>query len=109
MVQECYKYVDAVTDLPIKLRLIDTLRTVTAGKVCSGSSPPPGLWSNDGANALKRENYSQCFLFLPPLNVLPQPQNPRYFCLTCVFVPVCCCFYCCVMFGLLLSVDLCGD
>lgn len=34
MVQECYKYVDAVTDLTIKLRLIDTLRTVTAGKVC---------------------------------------------------------------------------
>lgn len=33
MVQECYKYVDAVTDQPIKLRLIDTLRTVTAGKV----------------------------------------------------------------------------
>lgn len=34
MVQECYKYVDTVTDQPIKLRLIDTLRTVTAGKVC---------------------------------------------------------------------------
>lgn len=33
MVQECYKYVDAMTDLTIKLRLIDTLRTVTAGKV----------------------------------------------------------------------------
>uniref|UniRef100_A0A8D3DA27 Proteasome 26S subunit, non-ATPase 12 n=1 Tax=Scophthalmus maximus TaxID=52904 RepID=A0A8D3DA27_SCOMX len=33
MVQECYKYVDAVTDQTIKLRLIDTLRTVTAGKV----------------------------------------------------------------------------
>ncbi|MED6282079.1 26S proteasome non-ATPase regulatory subunit 12 [Characodon lateralis] len=33
MVQECYKYVDAVTDLNIKLRLIDTLRTVTAGKI----------------------------------------------------------------------------
>ncbi|KAG7223691.1 hypothetical protein INR49_015416 [Caranx melampygus] len=33
MVQECYKYVDSVTDLTIKLRLIDTLRTVTAGKV----------------------------------------------------------------------------
>ena len=33
MVQECYKYVDEVSDLPIKLRLIDTLRTVTAGKV----------------------------------------------------------------------------
>uniref|UniRef100_A0A673KY22 PCI domain-containing protein n=1 Tax=Sinocyclocheilus rhinocerous TaxID=307959 RepID=A0A673KY22_9TELE len=32
MVQECYTYVDAVTDLSIKLRLIDTLRTVTAGK-----------------------------------------------------------------------------
>lgn len=35
MVQECYKYVDTVTDQPIKLRLIDTLRTVTAGKVCN--------------------------------------------------------------------------
>uniref|UniRef100_A0AAQ4PR38 26S proteasome non-ATPase regulatory subunit 12 n=1 Tax=Gasterosteus aculeatus aculeatus TaxID=481459 RepID=A0AAQ4PR38_GASAC len=33
MVQECYKYVDTVTDQPIKLRLIDTLRTVTAGKI----------------------------------------------------------------------------
>lgn len=33
MVQECYKYVDDMTDLTIKLRLIDTLRTVTAGKV----------------------------------------------------------------------------
>ncbi|CAB1344860.1 unnamed protein product [Coregonus sp. 'balchen'] len=33
MVQECYKYVDTVTDLTIKLRLIDTLRTVTAGKI----------------------------------------------------------------------------
>lgn len=35
MVQECYKYVDAVNDLTVKLRLIDTLRTVTAGKVCN--------------------------------------------------------------------------
>lgn len=35
MVQECYKYVDTVTDLTVKLRLIDTLRTVTAGKVSS--------------------------------------------------------------------------
>ncbi|CAL8349616.1 unnamed protein product, partial [Boreogadus saida] len=33
MVQECYKYVDEVSDLAIKLRLIDTLRTVTAGKI----------------------------------------------------------------------------
>ncbi|MBN3299091.1 PSD12 ATPase, partial [Amia calva] len=33
MVQECYNYVDTVTDLPTKLRLIDTLRTVTAGKI----------------------------------------------------------------------------
>lgn len=33
MVQECYKYVDSMSDLTIKLRLIDTLRTVTAGKV----------------------------------------------------------------------------
>uniref|UniRef100_A0A8C7KU57 26S proteasome non-ATPase regulatory subunit 12 n=1 Tax=Oncorhynchus kisutch TaxID=8019 RepID=A0A8C7KU57_ONCKI len=33
MVQECYKYVDTVTDLTVKLRLIDTLRTVTAGKI----------------------------------------------------------------------------
>lgn len=35
MVQECYKYMDAEADLTNKLRLIDTLRTVTAGKVCS--------------------------------------------------------------------------
>lgn len=33
MVQECYTYVDKLTDLTVKLRLIDTLRTVTAGKV----------------------------------------------------------------------------
>uniref|UniRef100_A0A4W4GUB8 26S proteasome non-ATPase regulatory subunit 12 n=1 Tax=Electrophorus electricus TaxID=8005 RepID=A0A4W4GUB8_ELEEL len=33
MVQECYKYVDEVSDLTLKLRLIDTLRTVTAGKI----------------------------------------------------------------------------
>lgn len=33
MVQECCKYVDTLSDLTIKLRLIDTLRTVTAGKV----------------------------------------------------------------------------
>uniref|UniRef100_A0A673HI03 26S proteasome non-ATPase regulatory subunit 12-like n=1 Tax=Sinocyclocheilus rhinocerous TaxID=307959 RepID=A0A673HI03_9TELE len=33
MVQECYTYVDAMSDLSIKLRLIDTLRTVTAGKI----------------------------------------------------------------------------
>uniref|UniRef100_A0A671M1K8 26S proteasome non-ATPase regulatory subunit 12-like n=1 Tax=Sinocyclocheilus anshuiensis TaxID=1608454 RepID=A0A671M1K8_9TELE len=32
MVQECYTYVDAMSDLSIKLRLIDTLRTITAGK-----------------------------------------------------------------------------
>ncbi|XP_055038462.1 26S proteasome non-ATPase regulatory subunit 12 [Paramisgurnus dabryanus] len=33
MVQECYTYVDALSDMTIKLRLIDTLRTVTAGKI----------------------------------------------------------------------------
>ncbi|XP_041076259.1 26S proteasome non-ATPase regulatory subunit 12-like [Polyodon spathula] len=33
MVQECYTYVEKVTELPIKLRFIDTLRTVTAGKI----------------------------------------------------------------------------
>ncbi|GAA6083412.1 26S proteasome non-ATPase regulatory subunit 12, partial [Tachysurus ichikawai] len=33
MVQECYKYVDTASDLTVKLRLIDTLRTVTAGKI----------------------------------------------------------------------------
>ncbi|XP_020367063.1 26S proteasome non-ATPase regulatory subunit 12 [Rhincodon typus] len=33
MVQECCTYVSQITDLPIKLRLIDTLRTVTAGKI----------------------------------------------------------------------------
>ncbi len=37
MVQECYTYVDAETDLSIKLRLIDTLRTVTAGKVSTST------------------------------------------------------------------------
>uniref|UniRef100_A0A4W3K9G4 26S proteasome non-ATPase regulatory subunit 12 n=1 Tax=Callorhinchus milii TaxID=7868 RepID=A0A4W3K9G4_CALMI len=33
MVQECCTYIEQITDLPIKLRLIDTLRTVTAGKI----------------------------------------------------------------------------
>ncbi|MEE6507179.1 hypothetical protein FKM82_007985, partial [Ascaphus truei] len=33
MVQQCCKYVAEITDLPIKLRLIDTLRTVTEGKI----------------------------------------------------------------------------
>ncbi|KAG8430269.1 hypothetical protein GDO86_018111 [Hymenochirus boettgeri] len=33
MVQQCCEYVEQITDLPIKLRLIDTLRTVTEGKI----------------------------------------------------------------------------
>ena len=33
MVQEAYTYVDQITVLDEKLKLIDTLRTVTAGKV----------------------------------------------------------------------------
>nr|KAF6296694.1 proteasome 26S subunit, non-ATPase 12 [Myotis myotis] len=33
MVQQCCTYVEEITDLPIKLRLIDTLRMVTEGKV----------------------------------------------------------------------------
>lgn len=33
MVQQCCTYVEDITDLPVKLRLIDTLRTVTEGKV----------------------------------------------------------------------------
>uniref|UniRef100_H0X4T0 26S proteasome non-ATPase regulatory subunit 12 n=1 Tax=Otolemur garnettii TaxID=30611 RepID=H0X4T0_OTOGA len=33
MVQQCCTYVDEITDLPIKLRLIDTLRMVTEGKI----------------------------------------------------------------------------
>lgn len=33
MVQQCCSYADEITDLPIKLRLIDTLRMVTEGKV----------------------------------------------------------------------------
>uniref|UniRef100_A0A1D5Q3C0 26S proteasome non-ATPase regulatory subunit 12 n=2 Tax=Macaca TaxID=9539 RepID=A0A1D5Q3C0_MACMU len=32
MVQQCCTYVEEITDLPIKLRLIDTLRMVTEGK-----------------------------------------------------------------------------
>ena len=33
MVQEAAKFVDELTDMPKKLELIDTLRTVTDGKV----------------------------------------------------------------------------
>jgi 26S proteasome regulatory subunit N5 len=33
MIQEGLKCVDAIADLPVKLELIDTLRTVTDGKV----------------------------------------------------------------------------
>jgi len=33
MVQQCCTYVEDITDLPVKLRLIDTLRMVTEGKV----------------------------------------------------------------------------
>ena len=33
MVQQCCTYVEEITDLSIKLRLIDTLRMVTEGKV----------------------------------------------------------------------------
>ena len=33
MVQQCCAYVEEITDLPTKLRLIDTLRMVTEGKV----------------------------------------------------------------------------
>lgn len=33
MIQECCTYVDKIDDKPTKLALIDTLRTVTAGKV----------------------------------------------------------------------------
>uniref|UniRef100_A0A8I3W963 PSMD12/CSN4-like N-terminal domain-containing protein n=1 Tax=Callithrix jacchus TaxID=9483 RepID=A0A8I3W963_CALJA len=33
MVQQCCTYVEEITDLPIKLRLIDTLRMVTKGKI----------------------------------------------------------------------------
>ena len=33
MIQEAAKYVDEIHDMPLKLELIDTLRTVTDGKV----------------------------------------------------------------------------
>lgn len=33
MIQECCKFVDLIPDKDVKLRLIDTLRTVTAGKI----------------------------------------------------------------------------
>eukprot|EP00493_Phyllostaurus_siculus_P004062 UN04082 len=33
MVQEAYTYVDQINDIEQKLKLIDTLRTVTAGKI----------------------------------------------------------------------------
>ena len=33
MIQEAYTYVEQTPDLETKLKLIDTLRTITAGKV----------------------------------------------------------------------------
>jgi len=33
MVQEAFSYIEKISNLDIKLKLIDTLRTVTAGKV----------------------------------------------------------------------------
>ena len=38
MVQEACTYVDNVSDFEQKIKLIDTLRTVTAGKVSSNIS-----------------------------------------------------------------------
>jgi len=35
MVQQSFSYIDQIGDLDVKLKLIDTLRTVTAGKVSS--------------------------------------------------------------------------
>ncbi|PRD23039.1 UNVERIFIED_CONTAM: 26S proteasome non-ATPase regulatory subunit 12 [Trichonephila clavipes] len=35
MIQECCTYVDQMPDKKTKLELIDTLRQVTAGKVCT--------------------------------------------------------------------------
>lgn len=35
MVQEAMTYLEKTPSMNIKLKLIDTLRTVTAGKVCS--------------------------------------------------------------------------
>lgn len=34
MVEQCCRFVEQAPDLEIKLKLIDTLRTVTEGKVC---------------------------------------------------------------------------
>jgi len=33
MIQEAYTYVDLISDMDVKLKLIDTLITVTSGKV----------------------------------------------------------------------------
>jgi len=33
MVQQAFSYIEKISDLDVKLKLIDTLRTVTAGKV----------------------------------------------------------------------------
>ena len=38
MIQEAFTYVEQTPDLDTKLKLIDTLRTVTAGKVLSSAS-----------------------------------------------------------------------
>jgi len=33
MVQQAFSYIEQITDMDVKLKLIDTLRNVTAGKV----------------------------------------------------------------------------
>lgn len=44
MVEECCKYVEQTPDLETKLKLIDTLRTVTEGKVNHTPWTHPSLW-----------------------------------------------------------------
>ena len=44
MVEECCKFVDQTPDLDTKLKLIDTLRTVSEGKVSCGSANYLNVW-----------------------------------------------------------------
>lgn len=44
MVEQCCRFVEQTPDLEIKLKLIDTLRTVTEGKVCVLSDIPMGKY-----------------------------------------------------------------
>jgi len=74
MVQQAFSYIEQITDMDVKLKLIDTLRTVTAGKVSRNVIVV--IWNTllalaDGeSHALQCSKNSMC----PPVDVSNQKQ-----------------------------------